>query len=352
MLRWPWRRPAERRSVDALLAQLVAQRAAGDGVSVEAGAALETAATWYESAFAAAEWEGGSRARLFGPAELAAVARAIVRDGEAVWIADVSAAGELAVLPAASWDVSGGPSPASWTWRVALAGPSGQVDRVLPMEAVMHFRRRVGRASPWRGRSGADWASESARLAAGIERSLADEAATSTGAVLPVPVAPGEGDDEEPDVLAGIKSDLAALRGRLAFVETVAAGWGEGAAAAPRKDWQPVRLGPNVPESSVALHERSATAILSALGLPAPLVEPRADGTARREAYRQWLHAGVQPMARVVEAEVRRVLEDPEARLSFRSLAAADVAARARAMKALLDADVAESEARVIAGVD
>ena len=76
---------------------------------------------------------------------------------------------------------------------------------------------------------------------------MADEASGPVANLLPVPQ--DGGTDEETDPLRQLRADIRASRGRAILLETVAGGWGEGMSAAPRKDWQAARLGPNPPAS-------------------------------------------------------------------------------------------------------
>ena len=98
--------------------------------------------------------------------------------------------------------------------------------------------------------------------------------------------------------------------------------------------------------AGVDLHTLSLQEVAAVCGLPAPMV-PGSDaaGPAWRESFRQFVALSVQPLGRILEAEVSRVLERP-VRLMHHQLASADVAARARALKALIENDI---EARALA---
>lgn len=78
------------------------------------------------------------------------------------------------------------------------------------------------------------------------------------------------------------------------------------------------------------------------------------DGSAAglREAFRTWYRAGLLPLARLVQDEARSKLESPALTLTFRRLAAADIATAARAYRSLTDGGMAEADARVLAGLD
>ena len=95
-------------------------------------------------------------------------------------------------IVAGAWDVRDGPvghgrGESGWHYRLDLFGPSSNVTRYLPSEAVLHFRYSVDPARPWQGLSPLQWASISARLQAETERSLGDEMAGPIAQLLAVP---------------------------------------------------------------------------------------------------------------------------------------------------------------------
>ena len=50
------------------------------------------------------------------------------------------------------------------------------------------------------------------------------------------------GDDSDDDPLSSLRKDIRDAKGRALLVETSAAGWGEGRAAAPQADWQAKKI--------------------------------------------------------------------------------------------------------------
>ena len=157
------------------------------------------------------------------PSVLAAIGRGLAVQGEVVFEVEVNGAVEL--TQAASWKVTGGVRPASWRYAVELPLPSGKVSKLLPAESVLHIRYATRSGAPWVGISPLGMAEETRALATWIERRLAEEASTATSYVLPLP----EGADIE-----ALKADIKGGRGRLHIVDTTAAAWGDGTAAAPR----------------------------------------------------------------------------------------------------------------------
>ena len=148
--------------------------------------------------------------------------------------------------------------------------------------------------------------------------------------------------------LAALKADLRTARGRALLVETVAGGWGEGATAAPRRDWQASRLGPNPPETLATIRRDTFEAVLAATGTP-PSLFTDADGTAQREAVRRWHLGTVLPLARLLEAELSDKLE-ATVRLAFDAYPL-DLAGRAQAFQKLVAGGVSVTEALATAGL-
>ena len=99
------------------------------------------------------------------------------------------------------------------------------------------------------------------------------------------------------------------------MVETTAAGWGEGMASAPRKDWQAQRLGPTPPDAMVQVAKDTYARMVAACGASPSLFDD-SDGTSKREALRQWHMGTVMPLARILSHELTMQL-DTEVKLVF-----------------------------------
>ena len=339
---------SERRSFESLLVSAVEDQAVGLAVLRPlALGAVESCAGMYSRAFASAVTEPQTRvSRAVSPAALASIARQMIRHGESLHLIDVDLGGRVALREVASWTVVGGPNPEDWRYQVTSATQT----RTVSAAGVVHCMYSVDPARPWAGRGPLSWASETGRLGAALERALGDEAGGPVGHLIPVPQDSGEGEE---DPLAQLKQDIRGLRGRAALVETTAAGYGEGKGAAPRRDWEAQRLGANPPASLIELRQAVEVTIAACTGIPPVLIQSVGDGTAQRESYRRWLHASVQPLARLVEQELSEKLED-DVVLSFRSLQAADTAGRARAWRSLVGAEgkMSDADARRLTGLE
>ena len=340
---------------DAVVRALMAHAAGGVSADPSATAALEAAAGAYARAFAVAEVTPATPAtRALSPAVLALMARDLIRRGEFCHVIDVDRDGAR-LTPAGSWDVRGRTDPVSWRYRVLLSGPSGSVTRNLPAAGVVHGRYSVDPARPWAGVSPLAWASLTGRLHASLEDAIADEAGGTRGHLLPVPQGP-DGDEVDPDTgepvdpLADLRADVAKLRGRTVLTETTAAGWGEGALAAPRADWKPQRIGANPPPSLATLRTDSAQAVLAACGVSADLFT-HGDAAGQRESWRRFLHGSVQPLGDLLAVELADKLNAPGLALRFDRLFASDLSGRARAFGSLVQGGMDADRAARLAGL-
>ena len=129
-----------------------------------------------------------------------------------------------------------------------------------------------------------------------------------------------------------------------------AGGYGD-ATGAPRKDFQPVRLGADPPMAMVTLRAHVESTVLACFGVGAPLGPAGVtDGTAQREAARRLWTLTIQPLAGRIAEELTRVL-DAAVSLDFgRPSGMADLAARARAVGGLTKAGVSLDDALLLAG--
>ena len=334
-MRWPWQRAEARASYTDLAIASRETYAAGNGTA-DALAALEAAAGIVGRAFAAARVEG-DRARLVHPGALETIGRELVRSGECLLIVD----GRPPALRAASTsDIRGGsPDPETWLYRVDLATPDGLRTLTLPAEAVVHVRVNTHPSTPWRGRPAHRIASATSATASAAEAGVQAELKLPRGRILPS---------------SGTNTQLAEIAGEIKRGGLTVVGSGSDLNMSARQDssnaWKPQRLGPEMGDVDLALRSEAARDVLSAIGVPSVLLDNRADGTARREAFRQLLHLTIQPWGQLVEAELSAKLGAP-VRLDFRRLAAADIATKARAFGVLVKGGLDVDRALSLAGL-
>ena len=356
-MRWPWQRQAETRAAapysDAIVAAIIARAGGGGSADAATTGAVEAAASLAARAFASATLT--PEAPGVTPLILSTIGREIVRRGECLFLIEVDNDG-LRLLPSNSWDITGGVAPESWTYLVDLAAPDSTRSVIAPAAGVVHVRAYVEPSAPWRGISPLTGAASTARLLAETEAALADESSGARGYVLPMPQGPAgdDGDEDKEDALGALQRDVSALKGKTVLVETAAAGWGEGRAAAPQADWKPRRIGADPPDTLRQLRMDAEASILGATGTPVELISARSDGAAVREAWRRYAHAFLAPVGQIVAAELADKLDRPGLALDFSALFASDITGRARAFASMvnggMDVDKAASLSGLLAG--
>ena len=329
-------------ATDAIVSALLAG-AAGTGVAphAEALAAVEVAAGLWGRSFASASVTPTTSATsTLTPGILRDMGRALALRGEGLWVIDFD--GGLVLTQASSWEVEGGPRPESWRYATSTPMPGGRVlKRTMPAEAVIHLRYATRPGAPWQGVSPLGMGSETAALAGWIERRLSEETSTASAYILALPGARGDS--------TALKADIKAGKGKLLITDTTAGGFGEGAAQAPRKDWESTRLGANPPPSLATLRVNVRDDILSAYGIPSAL---HGSAASARESYRQMLQSTIAPLSKLVAEELSDKLDVPDLDFDFRELRAADIASRARAYGVLIGAGMDAQEAAEATGLD
>lgn len=303
---------AEQRSFTSALVEAAVAAASGQAAQTDAVAATEIAAGWWSRALAGAE-DGG----LLGADALMYLGRQLALEGDVMLEVRVDQ-GRRELLPVVDWTVRGGASPMTWTYEVTVAAPDGATMRRLPASRMVHVRINRSPEMPWAGRSPVRAARDSGMLAASIESRLRQEAAKPSGQLLAVPDAD----------LSDIAAKLADLSGGLLLLPTTSNAFGAGAAEAPRRDWEPTRLGLDPPASVVALRAALQDSILAAYGLP-PIALTTAGG--QREGRLRFLRSTAVPLARVIEAEAAVKLDRPGFRLRWPELELAEAGQRASA---------------------
>ena len=360
-MRLPWKSspPAverrERRSAgggysDAVVAAIEAQ-AAQKVVDVSSTAAVESVAGLLSRTFAGATVKAEPWAQAaINPPWLAQVGRSLVREGASLSVIGVNG-GRLDLTPAAFWNFETLETPGAelerdWSARVTTYGPSSSHTRLLSRDALVFVRWGTSPGTRYRGQGPTSWAFTTARLQGEVERSLADESSGPVAQLLAVPQ--DGGDDGDTDPLKLLKADIKEARGKAIMVETTAAGWGEGTASAPRRDWQAQRLGPMPPESLVQVAKDSFMKMVAACGASVALFDD-SDGTAKREALRQWHMGTVVPLAKVLEHELSTQLET-EVRLKFDAYPL-DIAGRSKAFRELVASGMPLEHAAAVTGI-
>ena len=186
-MRWPWSKPEVRNYTDAIISGLTSYAAGTGAITALSTAALQSCAQLYANALGACEVTGPpGTVRAFNASWRSAAAASLVRYGSAVHTVAAHPESGLVMRPVASWDMTGGPDPASWRYSVQRAGPSTTEYVKVPADEVLHLRWQVDPARPWLGVSPLAHAADTGGLAGWMDRRLREEASMPTGAIVPV----------------------------------------------------------------------------------------------------------------------------------------------------------------------
>ena len=339
-----WGRQIEKRSsgyTDTLLAHAWGV-ALGEETGAGATGALEIACSMWAAAFRGARVAPEGLRGVVTPAFLSNSVRAMVRRGEAVWAIDTDKGTRL--LPAGAWDITGGHDPENWMYVLQLHGPSGNTTKTLPAAGVVHFRWAHDPERPWKGVSPMEYAKDTGRLAGALEKRLAEETGGPVGHFITIPRNPDATRD------GALQTAIRNAAGRAVLVETTAHGYTGDRQLAPQRDHVQTRFGADPPPELGILRTMTNTSVLAACGAPAALASADADGTARREALRQWVMSGVVSRGREMAGELSVKLE-ADVRLDFSGLWGHDLVGKTSAYRNLTDAKVSGPDARQICGL-
>ncbi len=310
-MRWPWSKTETRETGSGytqVISQLISATAAGSQ-HASATAALEAVAGALSRTFASAQVVAAPGiVAAVSPRCLAQIGRDLVRVGASLHVIRYMS-GRLVLVPASTWYWEGGADPATWLCTATAYGPSGSSTWRVPMDSVVFVTWGSPTARPYHGLGPTTWAAETARLHENAERSLADEAGGPVAQLMPVPQDGGDGDDDT-DPLASLKADIGKAKGDALLVETTAGGWQEGKASAPLGDWKQSRLGPMPPDAMIKLGDSAFDRVLAACGA-SPALFDDSDGTAKREALRQWHMGVVRPYGRLLATELTEKFAAP-----------------------------------------
>ncbi len=334
-MRWPWQRGETRQdSATALAIATIESQAHDEFPNPERLAACRAVAGLYASAFAGARIEGAT----LGSAWLPLAVRSMLLQGESLHVLELRG-GRFSLVPAVSWDVTGGPHPETWRYRADLSGPSGSEVRTRGLDGLAWLPWEASSLEPWRGR-GPWYDSDSFRALVAIERASEGEGRSPSAHVAAVPRSMPE------DVRNGIRAALSRARGSAVLLDSLK---DFGAQGETMTRFQ--RIGFDAPQTLPILRRQLEESVAAAAGVPGELlyVSP-GGGSGAREAFRRWYHVAIVPLARRIEDELSRVLERDVA-LNLRDLGAADVAGRARAYAALVSAEMEPARAAEISGV-
>ena len=307
-----------------VLGQWREQRANSDDPDVSATAAVEFGLMRYAMGFASAVVNPLIPA--LNAEYRASIPRDLMLTGNHVAAIFVSPQTGLRLARVSQYDIQGGNDPASWMYHLTLAGPNGGESFFAQPSQVIHVRINASPIEPWRGRSPLENAHLTALALARTEERLGDEMNAETVNLITRPFNPNTQDKTT-------EARMKAAKGRSMVVQNnPTSDWRNGGGGGA---WSALRIGPDPPVSLNDLRGSTSADVLSAMGIPAGLYQPR-EGAVSREAYRQLLAASIDGLSETIVDELRLKLNQPTLSFSFHALRAADVAANARAFGVLV----------------
>ena len=311
---WPWsRKPETFASYTDSFVNALLEAAGGQVVDASTTAPIEFAAGLWDRTLSNVEVEPSHLRSLITPDVLGSIARGLVLRGQVVGVIE-----DGGLVLASGVEVTGGPQPSTWRFKVTLDGPSRSQSMTVGYDDVLLFQWSADPRRPWAGIGPLSRANVSAALLARLEGRMSEETSAISGHLLSVP-------DTDPSAISKLQEDLRTLKGRTAFVRT-SKNWvteeGKVSAGVPGEYVQR-RIGAMVPDGNIHLREAAGMDLVAACGVPGALFRSDADGTASRAATGRFLDFSVQPVADGMAAELGRKLGLPVT-LGFEHLKRAD----------------------------
>ena len=316
------------------------ERIAGGVQGAETLAAAQASVSWWERCCSALMVEDGNEHTTgLTPHLLGIAARSLAVFGNSVFVIEATPGG-VVLLPASSYDVTGGPDPVTWVYRCDLVGSTKTEVRRVASAGVLHFRVGQDRSEAWYGIAPLRRSSLTAILARRLEVALADEATVPISRLLGI-TSQKVGAERMMDALDH-RSGTAGIH----IYHGVENG-------------KPNRVGPEPLENEVTLRGQIAHEIVSLFGLSPLLFDVRADGQSLREARRAFIATTLAGLTRMMENEIAVKLMAPGVRLSMSRLfvvdeetAALSVSRRSSAFAKLTAGGVAMERALKLAGLE
>ena len=246
----------------------------------------------------------------------------------------------MVLLPASSYDVTGGPDPATWVYRCDLVGSTRTEVRRVSSAGVLHFRVGQDRSEAWYGIAPLRRSSLTAILARRLEVALADE--------MTVPISR----------LLGVSGQKVGAERIMAALDHRAGTAGLSVYMGP-ENGRPNRVGPEPTENEVSLREQIADGIYGLFGISPLLFSTDADGQSLREAKRLFLSTTLRGIVSMLESEIATKLRAPGIKLSMERMfivdeetSALSTSRRSSAFAKLVAGGIAPDRALKLAGLE
>ena len=274
---------------------------------------------------------------------LSTIARAMVDVGESTWLINVGSGGDLVLLPVTASAVVGGPDPRTWLYTLQVAGPTQTVTLQRSAESILSFRLRADARTPWKGRPAIDSAGTS-QLLGMLEEQMRREAKITPARLITGGAVQDQGQDISQSITAGgVVSVLQAIG-----TSTI-------------NDPAGLRAGVvrnEVTTAGVALYEKLAILICSAMGVPSDLVVGSSSESGSRESFRRLASTTINNILTTISREwdfkMGTALQWDLDRLrsSDEVSRARAVGSRAQAVSRLVDSGMNLPQALAVVGID
>lgn len=336
---WPFSKRTEpERELRAAFPSVTAEYLSGRRSGVLADGAVPLSATiaacvgTWSRAFA--QLDPGPDPNPLTAAHLAAIGQDLCLRGESCWHIRIER-GDLRLVRVAYWDLL---SPNALQLHIPHPHQTETL-KALADEVVL-LTINSAPETPWQGRSPFKMMGGSPSLMAEIESAVSGATDWIGRGILPMPDMVPE--EQQAAALRGLKAG-----GRLAVVRSKA-DFSTATGNTRSSDWRRIDLGPDLEQADLnptvdQLHNR----LLAACGIPPTLFTPNGNAGAMREGWRVLALNTVEPLARQMLPELAKA---GVTSLSTKSMMAADVAGRARAVGTLVGAGMALEKALALVG--
>ena len=350
-MKWPWQRRETRAAsgyTNVILAALY-RAASGGSSQPENLACVQAAARLWGRVLSLAVVEPQDTATAaVHPAFLYSVGERLALDGRAIALLSVAGDGLRFHMPS-RWEIEGTSlNREHWTYRMWFDSNGTETSLDVGSESTLDITLGSEHLGGSAGLRGVHAGSETGRLAAGLESALADLSESPRGCLLPVPG--GVFEDDTPEYSA-LSETIAKLRGGVAVVESSASGH-DRLETVGRKTEAPIKLGPSAEAPVVKLRKDAEQSMLAMLGVPSELlgISNNALSADRRSLLRGFQASVMEPVSRIVAAELTRLLERPVG-LRFGTNTPADIVSRSRAYRSLREAGADHVSSAAAAGL-
>ena len=205
-------------------------------------------------AFASAEVRPAAFAQTLSAPVRAMIGLELLLRGEFLAEIDLSVhLAQIILYPGYGKVASGDHRPHTWRYELKLAQPGDDVEpitRNVAANGVVHVRDGADVLAPWKGYSRLQRMGVTSQALADIEGRLGHDARTRVMHIIPVP------DGIPAARVTDVGNSLRASRGNVKLVETTTGGWGQGRLAAPSRDWEPRRVGPEIPQANTMFRDQ------------------------------------------------------------------------------------------------